>query len=266
MKHFAALVFLGLLAFVLAACGGDSRPPDSAPAGPADGVAAGSVAPNTFLRFQGKTYRLADIIQAGLVPAADFKAIGTTNDADIDFSGSLEVYSRRGDGAAVFTLSPARGSGEGAVPALWLRWLPDEADGGSLASGADSAKPSQGGSRVQSGGPHPGAEPQEPGPIGQLVEAPIASIEIVSGPDGHYVLKVRARLPDGCTKQATHDVVRQASVDLIRVKVWNARPTDQVACNLVYGEYSLEVDLGAGFQKGTTYRVEVNSLVRDFTP
>ncbi len=109
---------------------GPAPTPEEAPDGDepvSSGPISGSVAPNTFLTFNGEKYRLTDLVQADLVPQSEFTEIGVASEADIDYEGELRVYRRQGDKAAVYTFSPpvdAEGE-EGVTPALWLKWEPE---------------------------------------------------------------------------------------------------------------------------------------------
>ncbi len=120
---FVLLAAVASLALLAAACGGDSGPaaldePDGE--GPAS---SGLVGPNTFMTFEGQRYQLREILQAYLI-TDEFTEVGVASEANIDYEGELTVFRRQGDGAAVYTFSPAIGtdSEEGDVPALWLRW------------------------------------------------------------------------------------------------------------------------------------------------
>ncbi len=129
---FVLLAAVASLALFVA-CGGDSEPAasngdDSGPAasdepdgeGPAS---SGLVAPDTFLTFEGQRYQLRAVLQADLIPD-EFTEVGVASEADIDYEGELKVFRRQGDGAAVYTFSPALDADgeEGGVAALWLRW------------------------------------------------------------------------------------------------------------------------------------------------
>jgi len=116
----AAVASLALLA---AACGGDSGPAASDEPDGEGPESSGLVAPDTFLTFEGQRYQLREVLQADLIPE-EFTEVGVASEADIDYEGELTVFRRQGDGAAVYTFSPAIGtdSEEGDVPALWLRW------------------------------------------------------------------------------------------------------------------------------------------------
>jgi hypothetical protein len=119
-------VLVNLLAasLLLVACGGSDSEGDQSPrSSGGDSVSSGSVAPNTFMTYEGRTFRLVDLVQANLVPGSDFQRIGSTDKADIEFSGRLDVYQRRGDTEAIYTPSKGSGTGEQAIPDLWLRWI-----------------------------------------------------------------------------------------------------------------------------------------------
>lgn len=129
----AVLVGLALLA---GACGSDGedgdRTPTEQPTTVADAGGSvpsiGSVAPNTFLTFEGQQYRLERFEQADLVAASEFTEIGLATDADID-QEDLTVYARAGDSDAVYTYAKPRASvdtsaiEDTSTPALWYRWV-----------------------------------------------------------------------------------------------------------------------------------------------
>lgn len=90
-----------------------------------------SVAPNVFLTYGGRQYRLVDIQQANLLNAASFAKAGTATKADID-QADLTVFKRNGDADAIYTYAPERGAvstapagEEATTPALWYRWTPE---------------------------------------------------------------------------------------------------------------------------------------------
>lgn len=123
----AALVSLAVFA---GACGSDDdEPAQPSPTSPPAGgsvPSTGSVAPNTFLTFEGAQYRLVELLQADLVDDSAFEEVGEATAIDID-QEDLTVYRRAGDGSAVYTFSPGTESevvGEG-IPALWYRWSPE---------------------------------------------------------------------------------------------------------------------------------------------
>lgn len=75
------------------------------------------------MTYDERRFRLVDLVQANLVPEPDFQRIGSTEEAGIDFSDRLGVYRRNGDAEAVYTLTEGSGTGEEAIPDLWLRWI-----------------------------------------------------------------------------------------------------------------------------------------------
>lgn len=119
------------LAVLAGACGSDDDDGGSSPTEPPATVAdaggsvpsSGSVAPNTFLTFEGQQYRLVELIQADLIDDSAFEDVGEATEADID-QEDLTVYREADDADAVYTYAEAIESevvGEGA-PALWYRW------------------------------------------------------------------------------------------------------------------------------------------------
>jgi len=86
-------------------------------AGPAETPAGGgavtsnsSVAPNTFLTFEGDRYRLESLEQANLAPDdGEYTEVGTASEADID-QADLTVFRREGEPDAVYTYADARGA------------------------------------------------------------------------------------------------------------------------------------------------------------
>lgn len=134
------LVAVAALGGVLLGCrpndGAGAAKPTATPVAAADGgggASLSSVAPNTFLTFEGKVYRLIALEQADLVDSSAFKEIGTASQADID-QADLRVFRRAGDDGAVYTFAPGQAyrgdasavEGErAATPALWYRWAPE---------------------------------------------------------------------------------------------------------------------------------------------
>lgn len=126
----AAAILAGLAVFA-SACGDDDEGGSSGPAEPTATVAdaggsvpsSGSVAPNTFLTFDGQRYRLVELLQADLIDDSGFEAVGEATDADVE-QEDLTVYRKADDADAVYTYAEGTESevvGEG-VPALWYRW------------------------------------------------------------------------------------------------------------------------------------------------
>ncbi len=135
MRARSSLVgFCGPLAaagLLIGACSGDDGGDDGAQTPPTQGVADSgsvsnsSVAPNTFLTFEGSRYRLESLEQANLPGSdQDYEEVGTASDADIDQT-DLTVYRRDGESEAIYTYAAAQGEGDEATPPLWYRWVPE---------------------------------------------------------------------------------------------------------------------------------------------
>jgi hypothetical protein len=95
--------------------------------------------------------------------------------------------------------------------------------------------------------------------------APIDGLEVIEH-DGNprpYQLRIDAGLPSGCAQAAGYKMER--SGDLIRVEVFNSMPSGNVPCTLIYGMYETTLNLGANFDAGKTYRVQVNDKTTSFT-
>ena len=113
-----------LIATLVLSCGGGEEAPPAADAGNPGVVSSGGmVVPNTFMTYEGKQYRLVEVLQANLINEQAFREIGSTRQADIDFTESLVVFRRDGDSGGLYTFSKGQGTGEEAVPATWLRWV-----------------------------------------------------------------------------------------------------------------------------------------------
>ena len=98
------------------------------------------------------------------------------------------------------------------------------------------------------------------------VAAPIDRIEILimeSFPV-QYAVSVVSGLPGGCARfeRITHSI----KGDRIEVEVINTEPApdELVACTRIYGYSENTVQLGTGFQPGTTYTVAVNGTEETF--
>lgn len=88
-------------------------------------VTSNSIAPNTFLTFEGQRYRLVHLEQANLATAdSDYEEAGVATEIDIDQS-DLTVYRLANNDEDVFTYAAASGEGEEATPALWYQWAHD---------------------------------------------------------------------------------------------------------------------------------------------
>ena len=130
-----AVAIVGGAAVLLSGCSGSDdgatgKDGVASPISPAGGASLSSVAPDTFLTFEGSRYRLVDLQQADLIDDSAFEEAGIATEADID-QEDLTVYRKPGDTKAVYTFAPeqaaltetAGSEGEsGAVPALWYRW------------------------------------------------------------------------------------------------------------------------------------------------
>lgn len=128
---------IAILAILAGACGDDNGNNDSETVQPTPTVSleggsvpsSGSVAPNTFMTYDGERYRLVDLQQADLVDESEFEELGEASEADID-QDDLTVYRKADDADAVFTYAEPVESelvGEG-TPGLWYRWTPEPSD------------------------------------------------------------------------------------------------------------------------------------------
>ncbi len=129
----ALAAFAAGVAVLLSGCGddGDDVTQHEAPASPTSdaggGASISSVAPDTFLTFEGARYRLVELQQAELIDDSVFEEAGVATEADID-QEDLSVYRKPGDDDAVYTFAPGvaepldgAGSEGGATP-VWYRW------------------------------------------------------------------------------------------------------------------------------------------------
>ena len=102
-------------------------------------------------------------------------------------------------------------------------------------------------------------------PVGRVsVPAPIDQVEIVvreSAPP-QVAVKIMAGLPSGCAQRQSHAVSRNG--DIFTVTVLNSMPQGDPACTMIYGTYSLSIDLVGELRPGVTYTVQVNDTVRTF--
>jgi len=102
-------------------------------------------------------------------------------------------------------------------------------------------------------------------PVGRVsVPAPIDQVEIVvreSAPP-QVSVKITAGLPSGCAQRESHAVSRNG--DTFTVTVLNSMPQGDPACTMIYGTYSLSVDLFGELRRDVTYTVQVNDTVRTF--
>ena len=134
-------LFTALALLTGVACGSDDDEPGpgedaNQPTQTSDdgGTTLSSVAPNTFLTYEGEQYRLVDLAQANLIDEAEFEEIGEATETDID-QDDLTVYRRSGDDEAVYTYAEERAASEevqavegddATTPALWYRWVLEE--------------------------------------------------------------------------------------------------------------------------------------------
>ena len=103
-----------------------------------------------------------------------------------------------------------------------------------------------------------------PAPGRQTVAAPIDDIQVVireSSPP-QVTLNVKAGLPSGCVQRESHSVGRTG--DTFTVHVLNSMPTGDIACTMIYGTTSLNIDLGRDFRAGGTYTGNVNDKTTTF--
>ena len=101
--------------------------------------------------------------------------------------------------------------------------------------------------------------PSAPSSGRREVQAPIdgLNVRVLESNPPQYLLSVRAGLPSGCAEKNRHEV--QQAAEAITVTVLNWMPTgNDIACTMIYGSYELNINLGSGFQRGTTYSVSVN--------
>jgi len=96
------------------------------------------------------------------------------------------------------------------------------------------------------------------------VPAPIEQLDVLireSAPP-QVTLKVRAGLPSGCAQQHSHSLSRAG--DTFTVTVLNSMPDGNPICDLRYGIYELDIDLGSEFRPSATYTVHVNDKTTTF--
>ncbi|MDQ3097627.1 MAG: hypothetical protein M3Q61_05620 [Chloroflexota bacterium] len=102
-------------------------------------------------------------------------------------------------------------------------------------------------------------------PVGRMsVPAPIDQVEIVvreSAPP-QVAVKITAGLPSGCAQRESHALSRNG--DTFTVTVLNSMPRGDQACTMIYGTYSLSIDLVGELRPGVTYTVQVNDKTTTF--
>ncbi len=96
--------------------------------------------------------------------------------------------------------------------------------------------------------------------------APIDRLEIQAAatePPQYRVL-VDSVLPDSCASFDGFSVDQVG--ETIRIQIFNVRSADlDVECDQVASRVSVEIVLGAGFETGVVYTIDVNGTVRTFT-
>ena len=103
-----------------------------------------------------------------------------------------------------------------------------------------------------------------PDPGRQTVPAPIDDLAVVireSNPP-QVTLTVQAGLPSGCAQRDSYSVSRTG--DTFTVSVLNSMPTGNPICTMIYGSYTLNIDLGRDLRVGATYTVNVNDKTTTF--
>ena len=76
-------------------------------------------------------------------------------------------------------------------------------------------------------------------------------------------MMVASGLPDSCESFAGYRLDRQGAT--IQIEIINHRPAvSQGMCAMVYGTVETRISLGADFESGTTYAVEVNDVTETF--
>ena len=96
------------------------------------------------------------------------------------------------------------------------------------------------------------------------VAAPIDRLDVLireSAPP-QVTLKIMAGLPSGCAQEHSHAVTRAG--DGFTVTVLNTMPDGNPVCDMRYGIYELNLDLGREFRPGATYTVQVNDKTTTF--
>ena len=104
------------------------------------------------------------------------------------------------------------------------------------------------------------------GPDLVQVLAPIDRLEIQAAaiePPQYRVL-VDSVLPDSCAFFDGFSVDQIG--ETIRIRIFNVRPADpDVECDQVASRVNVEITLGAGFETGVDYTIDVNGTIRTFT-
>lgn len=96
--------------------------------------------------------------------------------------------------------------------------------------------------------------------------APIEEVEIVvrESMPPQYAAAIEYGLPSGCAEPAGYKVEREGN--RIDIKVLISLPSDpNVACTMIYGIGTHNLNLGTDFASGQTYVVDVNGTRTEFT-
>jgi hypothetical protein len=105
----------GVLLLLVAGCASTTGVESGNP----DGIHPGGlVRPNTFLTYDGQRYQLVQLVLAEQVSESEFREVGVTRNADIDFDDALHLFERQGDREALYTFAPDSDDDV----AYWLRW------------------------------------------------------------------------------------------------------------------------------------------------
>ena len=117
--------------------------------------------------------------------------------------------------------------------------------------------------------PEPSASPPRDDPGYATVEelAPIESVEVLTAESfpPQYFVEVVSGLPNGCARFSRYEVERDGTT--VRIEVFNTVPApgELIACTMIYGCQETSIPLGADFDSGVTYTVEVNDVTTEFT-
>jgi|GEM_PF-213124 len=123
---------------------------------------------------------------------------------------------------------------------------------------------------VSSDDPTPTATPIGPrtSSLGVIVDvpAPIDSVTITIAESfpPQYFVKIVSGLPNGCTLYKGFEMDRNNEVITINVTNVVPEPGQLIACTEIYGSHEENINLGSGFEGGTTYTVVVNNVTETF--
>ena len=106
-----------------------------------------------------------------------------------------------------------------------------------------------------------------PGPAGTRLEpAPVDATDLIiqeSSPP-QYAVHILSGLPSGC-HVFDHATLTRTGSELV-IEVMNRVPADpHQACTAIYGTHETNVQLGSDFGSGSTYRVQINEKLLEFT-